>query len=148
MAYDTLDPLDSFVDRFRMMCGGDHVIVGPPGSAAQANVDRQVIQVIGPARGQTQGLCVSNWYCDLPHSLPSYERHNFMRETQGILAGLLQRDFAAVEIALYSMTEFARAVEARWPCSQATAIRERLEARESHNKDQPASVTCRTLVAS
>jgi len=50
MAYDTLDPLDSFVDRFRMMCGGDHVIVGPPGSAAQANRDRQVIQVIGPPR--------------------------------------------------------------------------------------------------
>ena len=146
MAYDTLDPLDSFADRFRMMCGGDHVIVGPPGSAAQANVDRQVIQVIGPARGQTQGLCVSNWYFDLPHSLPSYERHNFMRDTQAILAGLLQRDFGSVEIALYSMMEFARAT--RWPCSQATAIRERLEARESQNKDQPASVSCRTLVAS
>ena len=55
MAYDTLDPLDSFVDRFRMMCGGDHVIVGPPGSAAQANMDRHVIQVIGPARGSTEG---------------------------------------------------------------------------------------------
>jgi hypothetical protein len=140
MPDDTLDRMDSFVARFRMLCGGDHVIVGPPGSAAQAKLDRQVMQVIGPARGQTQGLCVSNWYFDLPHSLPSYERHNFMRETQGILAGLLQRDFAAVEIALYSMTEFARAVEARWPCSQATAIRERLEARESQNRDQPASV--------
>ena len=116
MAYDTLDPLDSFVDRFRMMCGGDHVIVGPPGSAAQANEDRQVIQVIGPARGSNEGLCVSNWYFDVPHSLPSCERHNFMRDTQAILAGLLQRDFATVEIAPYSVIEFARAVEARWPC--------------------------------
>jgi len=50
MAYDMLDAFDGFVDRFRMMCGGDHVIVGPPGSAAQANRDRQVIQVIGPPR--------------------------------------------------------------------------------------------------
>ena len=131
MAYDTLDPLDSFVDRFRLMCGGDHVIVGPPDSPAQAHMDRQVIQVIGAARGSTEGLCVSNWYFDVPHSLPSCERHNFMRDTQAILAGLLQRDFATVEIAAYSMVEFARAVEARWPCSQATAMRERFEARQS-----------------
>jgi hypothetical protein len=148
MAYDTLDPLDSFVDRFRMMCGGDHVIVGPPGSAAQPNMDRQVIQVIGPARGSIEGLCVSNWYFDVPHSLTSYERHNFMRDTQAILAGLLQRDFATVEIAPYSMIEFARAVEARWPCAQATAIRERLEARQSQDKAQAASVSYRPLAAS
>ena len=75
-----------------------------------------MIQVIGPARGSTKGLCVSNWYFDLPHSLPSYERHNFLRDTQAILAGLLQRDFGTVEIAPYSVIEFARAVEARWPC--------------------------------
>ena len=132
MAYDTVDPLDSFVDRFRMMCGGDHVIVGPPGSAAQANMDRHVIQVIGPARGSTEGLCVSNWYFDVPHSLPSHERHNFMRDTQAILAGLLKRDFATVEIAPHSMIEFARVVESRWPYSQSAAIRERLERHQHH----------------
>jgi len=148
MAHDALDPLDSFVDRFRMMCGGDHVIVGPPGSAAQANTDRHVIQVIGPARGSAEGLCVSNWYFDVPHTPPSYERHNFMRDTQAILAGLLQRDFSTVEITSYSMIEFARAVEARWPCSQATAIRERLEARQSQDKDQTASISYRSLVTS
>src|SRR5918912_3593621 len=110
MAYDTVDPLDSFVDRFRMMCGGDHVIVGPPGSAAQANMDRHVIQVIDPARGSAEGLCVSNWYFDVPRSLPSHERHNFMRDTQAILAGLFKSDLAAGEIASHSMIEFSRAV--------------------------------------
>jgi hypothetical protein len=34
----TLDPMDSFVGRFRMLCGGDHVIIGPPGSAAEADI--------------------------------------------------------------------------------------------------------------
>ena len=101
---------------------------------------RHVIQVIGPARGETQRLSVSNWYFDVPPSWPSDQRHNFMRDTQAILAGLLQRDFATVEITPYSMIEFARTVEARWPCSQATAIRERLEARQSHDKDQPARI--------
>jgi len=50
---DTLDPLDSFVDRFRMMCGGDQIIiVGPPGCAdPKAVMDRHLIQVIGPTRG-------------------------------------------------------------------------------------------------
>jgi hypothetical protein len=52
-------------------------------------MDRQVIQVIGPARGQTRGLCVSNWYFDVPHSLPGNEGHKYMRDTQAILAGLL-----------------------------------------------------------
>ena len=98
--------------------------------AARAIVDRQVVQVIGPARGQTQALCASNWYFDVPYSLPSHERHKFARDMQAILAGLLNRDFATVEIAPYSMIEFARAVEARWPCPQATATRERLEARQ------------------
>src|SRR5215831_4703100 len=63
---------------------------------------------------------VSNWHFDVPHSLPSDQRHSFMRDTQAILAGLLNRDFTTVEIAPYSMIEFARAVEARWPCAQAT----------------------------
>ena len=136
---DMLDPMDSFVGRFRMLCGGDHVIVGPPGGCAndpKASMDRQVIQLIGPARGQTQSLAVSNWYFDVPHSLPSHERHNFMRDTQAILAGLLNRDFATVEIAPSSLIEFGRVLEARWPCPQATAIRERLEARQRHEDDQ------------
>jgi len=76
-------------------------------------MDRQVIQVIGPARGQTRGLCVSNWYFDVPHSLPGNEGHKYMRDTQAILAGLLNRDFPTVEIAPYGIIEFARAVEAR-----------------------------------
>src|SRR5512142_1388008 len=98
MADDTLDPMDSFVDGFRMLCGGDHVIVGPPGRAdPKAGMHRHVIQVIGPARGETQRLSVSNWYFDVSLSWPSDERHNFMRDTQAILAGLLNRDFATVE---------------------------------------------------
>src|SRR5215471_16910693 len=100
MPDDMLDPMDSFVGRFRMLCGGDHVIVGPPGGCAngKASIDRQVIQVIGPARGQAQSLAVSNWYFDVPHSLPGHERYKYMRDTQAILAGLLNRDFATVEI--------------------------------------------------
>src|SRR5690348_16881486 len=125
----TLDPMDSFVARFRMLCGGDHVMVGPPGGCAddpKASMDRQVIQVIGPARGQTQGLAVSNWYFDAPDisRTDGASRYLFMRDMQAILAGLLNRDFATVEIAPYSMIDFARAVEARWPCPQATATRE------------------------
>jgi hypothetical protein len=59
----------------------------------------------------------------------------FMRDMQALLAGLLNRDFATVEIASYSsIIEFARAVEARWPCPQATATRERLEARQRHDR--------------
>ena len=54
-------------------------------------MDRQVIQVIGPARGQTRGLCVSNWYFDVPHSFPGNEGHKYMRDTQAILAGLLNK---------------------------------------------------------
>ena len=135
----TLDPMDSFVARFRMLCGGDHVMVGPPGGSAddpKASIARQVIQVVGPARGETQGLAVSNWYFDVPHSLPSDQRHKFTWDMQAILAGLLNRDFATVEIAPYSMIEFARAVEARWPCPQATATRERLEAQQRYDDDQ------------
>jgi TorA maturation chaperone TorD len=59
-----------------------------------------------------------------------------MSDMQAILAGLLNRDFATVEIAPYSMIEFARAVEARWPCPQATATRERLETWQRHDEDQ------------
>ena len=59
-----------------------------------------------------------------------------MWDTQAILAGLLNRDFATVEIALYSMIEFACAIEARWRCPQATATKERLEARQRHDEDQ------------
>jgi hypothetical protein len=140
MADGMLDPLDNFVGRFRMMCGGDHVMVGPPGGCTddpKVSMDRQVIQVIGPARGMTLGLCASNWYFDVPHSLPSHERHKFMRDMQAMLAGLLNRDFATVEIASYSsIIEFARAVEARWPCPQATATRERLEARQPRDEGQ------------
>jgi hypothetical protein len=138
MADGIVDPLDNFVGRFRMMCGGDHVMVGPPGGCAddpKVSMDRQVIQVIGPARGMTQALCASNWYFDVPRSLP--ERHHFMRDMQALLAGLLNRDFATVEIASYSsIIEFARAVEARWPCPQATATRERLEARQPQDEGQ------------
>ena len=78
----------------------------------------------------------SNWYFDVPHSLPSDQRHKFMQDMQAILAGLLNRDFVTVEIAPYSMIEFARAVEARWPCPQATATRERLEARQRHDEHE------------
>src|SRR5438045_1676109 len=115
-----LEPLDNFVGRFRMMCGGDHVMVGPPGGCAddpKASMDRQAIQVIGPARGSTQGLCASNWYSMFRTPCQAYERHKFMRDMQAILARLLNRDFASVEIAPYSMIEFARAVEGRWPCA-------------------------------
>jgi len=59
-----------------------------------------------------------------------------MRDMQALLAGLLNRDFASVEIAPYSMIEFTRAVEARWPCPQATATRERLEAQQGYDDDQ------------
>jgi hypothetical protein len=137
MADGMLEPLDNFVGRFRMMCGGDHVMVGPPGGCAddpKASMDRQAIQVIGPARGSTQGLCASNWYSMFRTPCQAYERHKFMRDMQAILAGLLNRDFATVEIAPYSMIEFARAVEGRWPCAQATATRERLEARQRHDR--------------
>jgi hypothetical protein len=140
MSDGMLDPLDNFVGRFRIMCGGDHVMVGPPGGCAddpKASMGRQVIQVVGPARGMTRGLCASNWYFNVPHLLPSHERHQFMRDTQAILAGLLNRDFATVEIAPYSsIIEFARAIEARWPCPQATATRERLEARQRQDEAQ------------
>jgi len=118
MAHDTLDPMDSFVDCFRMLCGGDHVIVGPAGLPSgcaddpKASTDRRVIQVIGPARGSTEGLCASNWYFDVPHSLANQERHKYMRDTQAILAGLLNRDFGTVEIVPLGTIEFARAVEA------------------------------------
>ena len=135
-----LDPIDSFVGRFRMLCGGDHVIVGPPSECAdhpEVSMDRRVIQVIGPARGSTQSLCASNWYFDVPHSLPIPERHKYLRDTQAILAGLLNRDFASVEIAPHSsLIEFARAVEARWPCPQATATRERVEAQQRQDEEQ------------
>jgi len=134
MAEDTLDPLDKFVERFRMLSGWDRVIVGPPGGCADD--PRASIQVIGPARGQTQGLAVSNWHFDVPHSLPNDQRHKYMRDTQAILAGLLNRDFATVEIVPYSMIEFARAVEARWPCPEATAMRERLEVQQPRDDQE------------
>ena len=88
----TLDPMDSFVARFRMLCGGDHVIVGPPGGCAddpKASIDRQVIQVVGPARCQTQGLAVSNWYFDAPDisRANGASRYLFTRDMQAMLAG-------------------------------------------------------------
>jgi hypothetical protein len=47
----------------------------------------------------------------------------------------LNRDFATVEIT-HDVILFARAVETRWPCPQATATRERLEAQQRYDEDQ------------
>jgi hypothetical protein len=115
---------------------GGHVAYEAQKRFVSARRNRRHATGARAARGQTQGLAVSNWHFDVPHSLPNDQRHKYMRDTQAILAGLLNRDFATVEIVPYSMIEFARAVEARWPCPEATAMRERLEVQQPRDDQE------------
>jgi hypothetical protein len=129
MTESTLDPLDTFVRHVRTMAADNQqAVVGPVSYGGADN--RYLVEVVVGAIDPTPNRPFTStvWRFEVK---PVGDDSTVMSawDTWHFLGELLRRDFQSVERCGNEL-DFARVVEKRWPCPEATAARERFELRE------------------
>jgi hypothetical protein len=125
MTESTLDPIDDFVRQVRTIAADNqHVIVGSASIGPGGN-NHYLIEVAVAAIDPTPNrpFTTAVWSFEVT---PAGDESTVLSawDTWHFLVGLLRRDFQTVK-EFGNELDFARAVERRWPCPEATAARER-----------------------
>jgi hypothetical protein len=126
MIESTLDPMDAFVRFVRTIAAdNEHVIVGPASVGQREN--HYLVEVVVAAINPTpdQPFVGTSWDFEVKPAGASGTVISAWG-TWRFLADLLRRDFQSVARCGNEL-DFARAVECKWSCIEATAVRQQLE---------------------